>query len=78
MATVSSIEARAKEEWPKASTVSVTPCGTGHVGFTGPDPTGFRLGVTEADGRIVALLSADTLESLDAKLTALLKKKGSS
>jgi hypothetical protein len=68
MATSGSIEALAREHWTNAAHISLTPAGTGHVGFTGPDPTGFRLVISEESGDVIALFNAKTLDELDSKV----------
>ena len=68
MVTSGSIEALAREHWPNPAHISLTPAGTGHVGFTEPDPKGFRLIVSEEGGNVVALFRAETLEELDSKV----------
>ncbi len=76
MASSEEIVSIARKVWPQAANIKLTPNSAGHTSFTGNDPSGFKLLVSDRDGGVIKQLAATTLDDLKSKVTQLLPSEG--
>jgi hypothetical protein len=75
MADIDEIKATAKQVWPDADHIDISPGEAGYVNYTGKDPEGVRLSAIHKDGSIMGQVIADNLEDLDARMKERLRGK---